>query len=123
MKCISILISVFCLYEYSKCAPLEPINKILVQKFENNIDNYKFQYYIDDGQQREESGVLQNAGSDNENLEVQGVFSYNLDDGRLYKVIYTAGADGFRPKIEIGFPPAGAPIPSSAIATLTGGIG
>ncbi|XP_049822348.1 uncharacterized protein LOC126265330 [Aethina tumida] len=101
MKCICFLISVFCLYGYVKSASLEPVNKILAQEFESNVNNYKFSYYTDDGQRREESAVLHKSGPDVENLEVQGVFSYNLDDGRVNIVTYTSGVNGFRPKIDI----------------------
>lgn len=44
-----------------------------------------------------ENGVLADAGTENEGIEVQGQFSYLGPDNVLYSVRYTAGRAGFQP--------------------------
>lgn len=88
------------------------------------IKNFPFSSYeTSDGQAREEQGVLQNPGTDNEALVVRGSFSFVGPDGVLYTVTYIADQDGFRPEGEhlptrktgqLG-------IPSAALGSLVGG--
>lgn len=50
------------------------------------------------GISQQESGQLQDAGSENESMEVSGQYSFKGADGVLYTVTYTAGRDGFHPQ-------------------------
>lgn len=42
-------------------------------------------------------GILKNAGTENESMEVHGVFSYVGVDGNQYTVTYVADENGYRP--------------------------
>lgn len=56
-----------------------------------------FSYEQSDGQTREESAVVNNLGSENEELAVKGSFSFVGDDGQTYTVNYIADKNGFQP--------------------------
>ena len=45
-----------------------------------------YSFETSDGQTREESAVLNNAGSENESLSVKGSYSFVADDGQTYTV-------------------------------------
>nr|CAD7268941.1 unnamed protein product [Timema shepardi] len=51
-----------------------------------------------DGVVRQESGVLENANSDNPSSSVSGSFSYIGPDGSEFSVGYVADRNGFRPQ-------------------------
>jgi Insect cuticle protein len=50
-----------------------------------------------DGFKHEQSGVLNNVGSDAESLAVKGSYSFVGDDGQTYTVDFTADENGFQP--------------------------
>lgn len=54
-------------------------------------------YETSDGISRKEKAVLNNIGTDNEALSVQGEYSYIGDDGQTYKLTFVADENGFRP--------------------------
>nr|XP_022907234.1 cuticle protein CP14.6-like [Onthophagus taurus] len=101
--------------------------KYLNERTENG---YKFSVEQDDKQLKEEVGEFINQGKENESLSVKGYYSYIGDDGQTYAVSYTADENGFRPEGK-HLPPAAssrkapeilsAPIPSGALASLSGG--
>ncbi|XP_030560377.1 larval cuticle protein LCP-17 [Drosophila novamexicana] len=69
-------------------------------RFETEKDpngSFKFTYEGGDKSFREESGVLENAGTEDEALEVTGSYRYIDADGQLVEVHYTAGKNGFVP--------------------------
>ncbi|XP_064548030.1 larval cuticle protein LCP-17 [Drosophila montana] len=71
-----------------------------VLRFETEKDpngSFKFTYEGGDKSFREESGVVHNAGTDDESLEVSGSYRYIDADGQLVEVHYTAGKNGFVP--------------------------
>lgn len=76
---------------------------IISQEEHNNIgvDGYHFSYEQSDGQKREETAVLTNAGTDDEAMEVTGSFSFVSPDGKTYRVDYRADKDGFHPTITL----------------------
>ncbi|XP_037943799.1 uncharacterized protein LOC119676624 [Teleopsis dalmanni] len=59
--------------------------------------SFRFTYEGGDKSFREESGVVENAGTDDEALEVSGSYRYIDADGREVEVHYTAGKNGFVP--------------------------
>lgn len=58
---------------------------------------YNFEFEQSDGQKREESAVITNAGAENEAIAVRGSFSFIGDDGQTYTVTYVADENGFQP--------------------------
>ncbi|XP_017486422.1 PREDICTED: larval cuticle protein 8-like [Rhagoletis zephyria] len=60
--------------------------------------SFVFSYEGADGSQREEVGIVKNAGTDEETLEVSGSYRYFDVDGQLIEVRYTAGENGFVPQ-------------------------
>lgn len=58
-------------------------------------------YELDDGQMRQEVGVLMNKGTPDEELVVMGMYSYDGDDGNTYTTMYRADKNGYQPKIVI----------------------
>ncbi|XP_054263874.1 endocuticle structural protein SgAbd-6-like [Macrosteles quadrilineatus] len=63
------------------------------------IDGYNFEYETSDGVIRKETGVLQNAGTDNEIMVVTGSVTWTGDDGKKYTINFTADQDGYKPVI------------------------
>ncbi|XP_053614457.1 cuticle protein 3-like [Plodia interpunctella] len=55
-----------------------------------NEYGYRFAYETENGIQAEESGQEANG------IQAQGSYSYTGDDGQVYSVRYTAGANGFQ---------------------------
>ncbi|CAH1117691.1 unnamed protein product [Phaedon cochleariae] len=71
----------------------------VILRYDNDnigVDGYNYAVETSDGQARQEQGQLQNAGTDDEHLAVQGRYSYTGPDGILYEVVYVADKDGFR---------------------------
>ncbi|EDW02344.1 patellin-1 [Drosophila grimshawi] len=65
---------------------------------ERNPDgSFKFAYEGGDQTFRQESGVVENAGTDEEALEISGSYRYIDADGQVVEVHYTAGKNGFVP--------------------------
>ncbi|XP_043642686.1 uncharacterized protein LOC122612883 [Drosophila teissieri] len=71
-----------------------------VLKFETNKNpdgSFHFSYEGGDQSMRQEQGVIENAGTEDEALEVSGMYSYVDADGNTVEVHYTAGKNGFVP--------------------------
>ncbi|EDW90023.1 uncharacterized protein LOC6529306 [Drosophila yakuba] len=69
-------------------------------KFETNKNpdgSFHFSYEGGDQSMRQEQGVIENAGTEDETLEVSGMYSYIDADGNTVEVHYTAGKNGFVP--------------------------
>ncbi|EDV56513.1 uncharacterized protein LOC6547138 [Drosophila erecta] len=69
-------------------------------KFETNKNpdgSFHFSYEGGDQSIRQEQGVIENAGTEDEALEVSGMYSYIDADGNTVEVHYTAGKNGFVP--------------------------
>ncbi|XP_063697908.1 larval cuticle protein 65Ag1-like [Culicoides brevitarsis] len=62
------------------------------------VDNYKFAFETSDGTKHESSGVLNNVGSDAEEIAVRGSYSFVADDGQTYTVNYVADKNGYQPE-------------------------
>ncbi|KAG5880318.1 hypothetical protein JTB14_018523 [Gonioctena quinquepunctata] len=71
---------------------------LIVRYDSDNIGLGQYGYNVEtsDGQKKEESGQLVNAGTKEEHVAVQGKYSYPGLDGVLYEVVYIADKDGFR---------------------------
>ncbi|KAH8336781.1 uncharacterized protein Cpr47Eb [Drosophila kikkawai] len=59
--------------------------------------SFHFSYEGGDKSMRSEQGVIENAGTEDEALEVSGMYSYVDADGNTVVVNYTAGKNGFVP--------------------------
>ncbi|KAH8291050.1 hypothetical protein KR054_008051 [Drosophila jambulina] len=59
--------------------------------------SFHFSYEGGDQSVRSEQGVIENAGTEDEALEVTGMYSYIDADGNTVVVHYTAGKNGFVP--------------------------
>lgn len=61
------------------------------------VGGYSFGYDLSDGQSRQETAELKNAGSENAFIVMRGSYSY-IDPvtGQLYTVNYVADENGFR---------------------------
>lgn len=62
--------------------------------------SYLFSYATSDGVEREERGLLKNAGTENEAMEVRGSYSYIGPDGITYTIRFLADENGFQPEGE-----------------------
>ncbi|CAG5015001.1 unnamed protein product [Parnassius apollo] len=83
-----------------------------IVRFQKEIrpKSYNYAFQTDNGITAEENGVTINGA------EVQGGYSYTGDDGKLYKVTYTAGKGGYQP---IGdHLPTSPPIPDEILKSL-----
>ncbi|XP_018574441.1 flexible cuticle protein 12-like [Anoplophora glabripennis] len=125
MKAVIIL---FALLGIGQARPQFGISQLfpVILRYDNNIEEKGFSYNVDtsNGIHQEAQGVLKNAGTPEESLDVKGSYSYVGDDGQTYSVEYTANEDGFQPAGAHLPPSAGVKklgIPSSAIASLQGG--
>ncbi|XP_037716476.1 endocuticle structural glycoprotein SgAbd-2 [Drosophila subpulchrella] len=73
---------------------------IPVLKFETDKQpdgSFHFSYEGGDQSIRQEQGVIENAGTEDEALEVSGMYSYIDANGDTVEVRYTAGKNGFVP--------------------------
>ncbi|XP_026471258.1 endocuticle structural glycoprotein SgAbd-2-like [Ctenocephalides felis] len=77
--------------------PTTPPVPILKSVNENNGDgSYNFEYETGNGISQQESGHLENQGSENEEQVVSGSYSYTGPDGNVYTVQYRADSNGFQ---------------------------
>ncbi|XP_058456970.1 uncharacterized protein LOC131434319 [Malaya genurostris] len=65
---------------------------------EHMAESYRFKYATDDGQFREEMGLLMNPGTPEEELVVVGMYGYETNDGTQVMVMYVSGKKGYRTK-------------------------
>ena len=68
--------------------------------YESNVEPEHYNYAVEtsDGKSAQESGHLENIGTDDEAISVQGSYSYVGDDGVTYQVNYVADRNGFQPQ-------------------------
>lgn len=57
-----------------------------------------FRFETSNGISQQEQGTLQNAGSENEVMQVRGSFTFTGADGVVYTVTYIADENGFQPQ-------------------------
>uniref|UniRef100_A0A1B6FRF9 Uncharacterized protein n=1 Tax=Cuerna arida TaxID=1464854 RepID=A0A1B6FRF9_9HEMI len=81
--------------------PQGPGDATIVRYVNENtgIDGYNFEYETSDGVIRQEKGVLQNAGTDNEIMVVTGSVTWTDNEGTKHTINFTADQDGFKPVI------------------------
>ncbi|CAH1646893.1 unnamed protein product [Spodoptera littoralis] len=99
---------VFALFVAAAVAvPVENKDAVVLRYDNDNIgvEGYKYAVETSDGKSAQEEGVLKNAGSENEAIEVRGSFAYTGPDGVVYAVNYIAN--------ELGFQPEGAHLPKA----------
>ncbi|ALC41472.1 Cpr47Eb [Drosophila busckii] len=72
-----------------------PLLSFLTDKEPNG--NFRFMFEGGDKSFREETGTIENQGTEDETLEVSGSYRYIDADGQLVEVHYTAGKNGFVP--------------------------
>ncbi|XP_011151373.1 flexible cuticle protein 12 [Harpegnathos saltator] len=100
---MKLIIALFALVAVAVAAPVQDNSQTVVVKetpLDNiGIDGYQFGYELSNGESREESAQLVNAGTENESLAVQGSFSY-VDPATnvRYTVNYIADENGFQPQ-------------------------
>ncbi|XP_068620293.1 uncharacterized protein [Battus philenor] len=83
-----------------------------IVRYESNVgpQSYSYSYETDNGITAEENGVSVNG------IQASGGYSYTGDDGKLYKVTYTAGDGGYQPSGDhLPTPP---PIPEEILRSL-----
>ncbi|EAT34218.1 AAEL013513-PA [Aedes aegypti] len=68
---------------------------------EHMVESYRFKYATADGQFREETGMLMNPGTPEEELVVMGMYGYETDDGTEVMVMYVSGKSGYRAKTKL----------------------
>ncbi|XP_073951396.1 endocuticle structural glycoprotein ABD-5-like [Choristoneura fumiferana] len=85
-------------------APQQNPQDVAILRYDSNVqaDGYDFAYETSDGTSRQESGKLDNPESENAALTVTGEYAYIAPNGKHYKVIFTAGPNGFQPKTSLG---------------------
>ncbi|CRL02972.1 CLUMA_CG016573, isoform A [Clunio marinus] len=72
-----------------------------ILKYENDnigIDGYNFAYETSDGVSRQESAVVNNLGSENEEIAVKGTITWTAPDGQVITLNYIADKNGFQPQ-------------------------
>ncbi|KAF7269287.1 endocuticle structural glycoprotein ABD-5-like [Rhynchophorus ferrugineus] len=91
----------------------------------DNPRGYKYAVQTSDGFNNAVIGEIKNPGTDQESLAVEGQYSYQGPDGKMYTVHYTADENGFQPSGEHLTGSANTKrklgIPSAALASLAGG--
>ncbi|XP_073951410.1 uncharacterized protein [Choristoneura fumiferana] len=102
------------------CAAPQNQNDVQIVRYDSDnsgLGAYSFAWELSDGSKHEEQGQLQNQGTVNEGIAVQGQYSWVGPDGVTYIVRYIADDKGFQPTIEQG--PGGA-VPGAVVASLLG---
>ncbi|XP_041970282.1 flexible cuticle protein 12-like [Aricia agestis] len=81
-------------------APLDSDKDAVVVRsdLENiGVEGFQWNYQTSNGIAAQEQARLEQVGTENEGIEVQGQYSYVGPDGVTYTVTYTAGRAGFQP--------------------------
>ncbi|CRK99897.1 CLUMA_CG013200, isoform A [Clunio marinus] len=79
---------------------------------ENKIEHdgsFRYSFENGDGTRAEQNGELKYVDNENAGEAVQGGYSYQGDDGKVYSLTYTADENGYRPVGD--FLPTPPPIP------------
>lgn len=95
MKCTIIFATLLAL---ALAAPQEPAEIVTYDSDNSGTGSYSFSFETSDGIARKEEGHVENEGTENEILKVQGSYKYLGDDGNLYTVEYIADENGFQPR-------------------------
>ncbi|EDV95672.1 larval cuticle protein 65Ag1 [Drosophila grimshawi] len=84
----------------SLAAPAADYQQSVIEHYTSDVqpDGYTFDFRTSDGQMHSASGVLKNAGTENESIAVTGSYSFVADDGQTYTVNYIADENGFQPQ-------------------------
>lgn len=88
----------------SLARPQSPDAAATILKYDNEnigVDGYNFAFDTSNGISRQEDGKLQNAGSENEAIAVQGSYSYTDVNGKKITVNFVADENGYRPQTSI----------------------
>lgn len=56
-------------------------------------------FQTSDGISRDEKGVVNNLGTDDEELSITGSYSYTDKEGKTHQVTFIADKNGFRPTV------------------------
>lgn len=75
-----------------------------ILKYDNDnigVDGYNFAFETSNGIAHQEEGKLNNAGSENEAMEVHGSYSYTDVTGKKITVTFVADENGFRPQTSL----------------------
>lgn len=80
----------------NSCLPIQQQPEALVDSYEQTDTGYRFRYEVGDGTIREEIGEYKTDDGKDKPLSVRGYYSYYLDDGQIFDVIYTADENGYR---------------------------
>ncbi|CAL7944306.1 unnamed protein product [Xylocopa violacea] len=84
--------------------PLSPQETVLVRETPSDnvgLGNYNYAYQLSDGQTKQESAEVVNAGTDDQFLKVQGSYSFaDPNTNVVYTVNYVADETGFHPQGE-----------------------
>ncbi|XP_055623529.1 uncharacterized protein LOC129766958 [Toxorhynchites rutilus septentrionalis] len=94
-------VATFLLVSYADAQDLtDPDLQAMLVEYESEhmVESYRFKYATDDGQFREEMGVLMNPGTPEEELVVVGMYGFETNDGTEVKVMYVSGKKGYRTK-------------------------
>lgn len=76
---------------------------------------------LSDGTYKDETGKIENLGTDKQILKVDGIYTFIDRSGISYTVIYTADEKGYHPRLMDSRNPAiPAHLPSAALASLAG---
>ncbi|EFN76658.1 Flexible cuticle protein 12 [Harpegnathos saltator] len=99
------IIALFALVAVAVAAPVQDNSQTVVVKetpLDNiGIDGYQFGYELSNGESREESAQLVNAGTENASLNVRGSFSFvDPATNARYTVNYVADENGYHPEGE-----------------------
>ncbi|XP_066253475.1 cuticle protein CP14.6-like [Euwallacea similis] len=99
---MKMLVLFFALFAVALAAPQSnPDAQAQVLKYDSDnagIDGYNFNFETSNGISQQEQGTLQNAGSENEIMQVRGSYSFTGADGVVYTVTYIADENGFQPQ-------------------------
>ncbi|XP_046666629.1 endocuticle structural glycoprotein ABD-5-like [Homalodisca vitripennis] len=97
------LILVCCLVALAVARPQGPARPPAeILEYENNnigVDGYNFRFQTSDGVSRSETGVLNNAGTENEEMTVNGEISFTTDDGKKVTITFVSDGNGYRPVV------------------------
>ncbi|VEN33843.1 unnamed protein product [Callosobruchus maculatus] len=96
------IIALAALVAVAVAAPQSQADKdAVVLKYDSDnigIDGYNFSFETSNGISQQETGQLNNAGSENEAIAVRGSYTFTGPDGVVYTITYIADENGFQPQ-------------------------
>ncbi|KAH8274255.1 hypothetical protein KR026_001629 [Drosophila bipectinata] len=95
MKFLIVFVALFAL---AVAAPAGPEASIVRQESDVGPESFNYAWETSDGQAAKAEGHLNNPGSENEAISVQGSYRFVGDDGVTYEVTYIADENGFQPQ-------------------------